>query len=114
MATSSRNPRPAQHHRHRHPLRPCSAMNGDMKFHEALDARLSIMGATASSLAAFVEEHPATFTPGVERLIATLQARGTHVYLVSGGFTQMIFPLAHRLSLPRDRVFANTILFGDE
>ncbi|KAA0150120.1 hypothetical protein FNF28_07291 [Cafeteria roenbergensis] len=40
--------------------------------------------------------------------------KGTHVYLVSGGFTQMIFPLADRLSLPRSRVFANTILFGDE
>ncbi len=26
----------------------------------------------------------------------------------------MIFPLADRLSLPRSRVFANTILFGDE
>ncbi|KAA0166267.1 hypothetical protein FNF31_01493 [Cafeteria roenbergensis] len=91
-----------------------SAMNGDMKFHEALDARLSIMGATAESLDEFVRTHPATFTPGVERLIASLQARGTHVYLVSGGFTQMIFPLADRLSLPRSRVFANTILFGDE
>ncbi|CAE7716091.1 PSPH [Symbiodinium sp. KB8] len=107
--------------RHPHPPAPTrclvwprSAMNGDMKFHEALDARLSIMGATAESLDEFVRTHPATFTPGVERLIASLQARGTHVYLVSGGFTQMIFPLADRLALPRSRVFANTILFGDE
>ena len=39
------------------------------------------------------------------------QARGTAVYLVSGGFTQMIYPVAALLGIGRDRVFANTILF---
>lgn len=39
------------------------------------------------------------------------QAKGKAVYLVSGGFTQMIFPVAALLGLPKEHVFANTILF---
>ena len=41
------------------------------------------------------------------------QARGTDVYLVSGGFRLMIDPVAEALGLPRGRVFANTILFDE-
>lgn len=51
-------------------------------------------------------------TSGIEDVVRKLHARGTHVYLVSGGFTQMIFPVADRLGIKRARVFANTILFN--
>ena len=88
-----------------------SAMGGATPFHEALDARLRLIAPTAPMLAAFVEAHPFALTPGVAAVVARLHARGTHVYLVSGGFTQMIHPVADALAVPRGRVFANTILF---
>ena len=43
--------------------------------------------------------------------MAALTARGVRVCLVSGGFTQMIHPVAALLRLPTDQVFANTLLF---
>lgn len=43
--------------------------------------------------------------------MARLQARGADVFLVSGGFRAIIDPIADLLRIPRDHVFANTILF---
>ena len=43
--------------------------------------------------------------------MARLKARGADVFLVSGGFRAIIDPIADSLSIPRDHVYANTILF---
>jgi phosphoserine phosphatase len=56
-------------------------------------------------------EHPPQLSPGMAELAAALQARGTAVYLVSGGFRSMIDPVAQMLSIPESRVYANRILF---
>lgn len=87
------------------------AMGGRVSFRDALEARLTLIAPTADLLARFLAEHPFAFTPGLETLVGELRARGTRVYLVSGGFTQMIYPVADALGVPHDRVFANTILF---
>jgi phosphoserine phosphatase len=49
--------------------------------------------------------------PGIPELVKKLQGRGTDVFLVSGGFREIINPVAETLGIPRDHVFANTILF---
>lgn len=43
-----------------------------------------------------------------------LQSRGTTVYLISGGFRQLIEPFAKYLGIPKDHIFANRILFDEE
>lgn len=43
-----------------------------------------------------------------------LQSRGTTVYLISGGFRQLIEPFAKYLGIPKDQIFANRILFNEE
>jgi len=91
------------------------AMGGSVPFREALRARLALIAPTRASLAAFLAAHPpaAQLSPGVAQLVAALHARGTHVFLVSGGFRQMIAPVAEALGVPPERVFANSILFKD-
>jgi hypothetical protein len=66
-----------------------SAMGGTTSFTTALDTRLKIIQPTTSMMAEFLKIHPFTLTPHVAEVISGLQARGTHVYLVSGGFTQV-------------------------
>jgi phosphoserine phosphatase len=87
------------------------AMGGSLSFRASLAASLDIVRPSVQLLRDFMAAHPPAFTPGVEVLIAAMHRRGSHVYLVSGGFTQFIFPLADKLGIPRARVFANTILF---
>jgi HAD superfamily phosphoserine phosphatase-like hydrolase len=88
------------------------AMGGSVLFQDALAARLSLINPTSDLLARFLREHPFEFTPGVRDVIGHLQRRGTSVYLVSGGFTQMINPVADVLGITRANVYANTILFA--
>jgi phosphoserine phosphatase len=88
-----------------------AAMGGSIPFDQALEARLRLIAPTRALLEAFLAAHPPAFTPGVQAVVAALHARGTHVYLVSGGFTQMIHPIAAALGIAKERVFANTILF---
>ena len=87
------------------------AMGGSVPFEEALAARLDLIRPSAADVARFLAEHPPRLSPGIAALVAALRARGAAVFLVSGGFTQMIHPVADALGLPRERVFANTLLF---
>merc|ERR1719190_318193 len=59
-------------------------------------------------------KHPLQLTQGVADLISLLHKCKTDVYLVSGGFRQMIYPLVDILNIPRERVFANNILHDSE
>ena len=52
--------------------------------------------------------------PFPRTLVAMLQSRGTAVYLISGGFRQLIEPFAKYLGIPKDHIFANRILFNEE
>ena len=89
-----------------------SAMGGNVPFEIALAKRLDIIRPTAESLAACLAAHPPRITPGMDTVIQRLMARGTHVWLVSGGFRQMIEPVADRVGVPRDRIIANVIRFN--
>eukprot|EP01061_Rhynchopus_euleeides_P006988 TRINITY_DN15947_c0_g1_i2.p1 TRINITY_DN15947_c0_g1~~TRINITY_DN15947_c0_g1_i2.p1 ORF type:complete len:190 (+),score=84.52 TRINITY_DN15947_c0_g1_i2:35-571(+) len=90
-----------------------SAMGGGVTFQEALTARLELMQPTKKHLDDFLAANPPKLSPGVADFITALKGKGKHVYLVSGGFTQMIHPLADILGVDRACVFANTILFSD-
>jgi phosphoserine phosphatase len=46
--------------------------------------------------------------------VALLQQRGTAVALVSGGFRQIIEPIAESLDVPKSHVHANRLLFNDD
>ena len=87
------------------------AMSGNTKFEDALAARLEIIRPSQSDIATCLEKHPLRLSPGVDRLVAALQKRGTDVYLVSGGFRLMINPVADSLNIPLENIYANTILF---
>jgi len=89
------------------------AMDGNIKFEDALAARLEIIKPSQSDIASCLEKHPLRLSPGVDTLISALHARGTHVYLVSGGFRLMIEPVAEILGVNKDRIYANTILFSE-
>jgi len=48
---------------------------------------------------------------GIPELVDLLRSQGKQVFLVSGGFRQIIHPLAQTLDIPLSNVFANSILF---
>jgi len=87
------------------------AMGGGIPFEEALAARLGIMEPSFEAVQAYVANNPPKLSPGIAELVTALKASGKEVYLVSGGFRQMIRPVAAALGLPPDVIYANNILF---
>lgn len=88
------------------------AMGGQVLFQDALQERLHLIQPSKTDIDACLAAHPPRLTPGIPELMATLQAKGVHVYLVSGGFRQMINPVAQTLRIPLHRVFANNLQFN--
>ena len=90
------------------------AMGGSVPFHVALEARLSLFKPSRKDVQDCLDKHPLQLTPGMPELMKKLQDNGKHVYLVSGGFRQMIHPVAKVLNIPLERVFANNLLFDEK
>ena len=89
------------------------AMNGQCTFQDALAARLNIIQPKYDILMKCINQHPLQLTDGIRELIGKLHARGTLVYLVSGGFKQMIEPAARALHIPSHNIYANVLIFDD-
>ncbi|KAL9227319.1 hypothetical protein vseg_003021 [Gypsophila vaccaria] len=87
------------------------AMNGSVTFQEALAARLSLINPSLAQLQDFLEKRPPRLSPGIADLVKKLKAKNIEVYLVSGGFRQMINPVASILDIPLENIFANQMLF---
>ena len=90
------------------------AMGGSMPFHEALALRLGVMKPSLPQLQQMMAEEPLELTPGVKQLVDTMHSRGQDVYFVSGGFRQMIEPVAAECGVSKERIFANTFLFNED
>lgn len=89
-----------------------SAMGGAVPFEFALSQRLSLIRPSRAMVSKCLKAHPPRLTPGIGELIRRLHGRGTHVYLVSGGFRQMIDPVAKMVGVNPERVIANVLVFN--
>ena len=47
-------------------------------------------------------------------LVKLLQTKGVSVFLISGGFIQLIEPIADALGIQKDDIYANILLFNDK
>ena len=81
-----------------------AAMRGELDFEGSLRRRVSALRGVSLDAAA---TRQVTLTDGAHELVATLHAQGHLVGAVSGGFHQMIDPLAEELGLDFHR--ANTL-----
>lgn len=87
------------------------AMQGDMTFQQSLSMRLRIINPSNTQIKEFLDAHQPRLTNGIKELVSALQARGKHVFLVSGGFHCLIAPVAKQLNIPRENIYANRLKF---
>ncbi|KAB1216844.1 Phosphoserine phosphatase, chloroplastic [Morella rubra] len=88
------------------------AMSGSVTLEEALAARLSLFNPSFAQVQDFLEKRTLRLSPGIEELVKKLKANNTTIYLISGGFREMINPVASILGIPTANIFANQFLFG--
>jgi phosphoserine phosphatase len=86
------------------------AMNGELDFEQSLRERVATLAGLPESVIETVRTR-VTVTRGVPELIAGVQAAGGKVAVVSGGFHEIIDPLARELGLDHWR--ANRLEVAD-
>ena len=86
------------------------AMNGELDFAASLEARVALLKGLETSIFPKILEQ-IEVTPGAESLITELYQRGYKVGLVSGGFHEVIDPIARSLGI--DLVRANRLQVSD-
>lgn len=74
------------------------AMRGELDFAQSLRERVATLAGLPDTVFADVRQR-ITVTRGVPRLIAGVKAAGGHVGVVSGGFHEVLDPLAQTLTL---------------
>ena len=87
------------------------AMNGELDFEQSLRARVAMLKGLPESVLTDVQSE-ITFTPGAATLARTLHRLGFQVALVSGGFIEVVAPLAQRLEVSNVRANQLEIVDG--
>ena len=86
------------------------AMRGELDFAASLRERVATLEGVGEGVFAEVLAE-VRLTPGAQELIGTLHATGCAVGVVSGGFEEVVGPLARRLGI--DHVAANRLQVAD-
>lgn len=74
--------------------------------------RLEVMQLTRQHLTDYINSNPVNLTPGIKELIDLLQHKQkADVFLVSGGFRELIERVAKQIGIPGSHVYANRLLF---
>jgi len=90
------------------------AMAGDIDFGEALRQRLALLPLTREHVRRLAEQAPARLTPSVRRNLRFFQENRGGVVIISGGFREIIAPVAEGLGVPPERVLCNDLTYDAE
>ena len=90
------------------------AMSGEIGFGEALRQRLALLPLTRAHVETLTDRILDEGTPSVRRNLRFFQENAAHIVIISGGFREIIAPVAERLGVSPDRVFANDLTYDAE
>ena len=88
------------------------AMSGEMAFEDSLQARLALLRPSRAQVAEAAERLRGELSPSARRNAGFFAS--PDVYVLSGGFREMIAPAAADLGVPQDRLLANSFVYGPD
>ena len=87
------------------------AMSGEIGFGEALRQRLALLPLTKAHVEALADRILDEGTPSVRRNLRFFQENAANIVIISGGFREIIAPVAERLGVSPDRVLCNDLTY---
>lgn len=87
------------------------AMAGEIEFGEALRRRLALLPLTRAHVAALAQSASDHLTASVRRNLNFFQQNKGKVVILSGGFREVIAPVAEELGVSADRVLCNDLIY---
>ncbi|MDP1912470.1 MAG: phosphoglycerate dehydrogenase [Brevundimonas sp.] len=91
-----------------------AAMAGDLPFGEALRRRLALLPLTRAHVAELAARILDEGTPSVRRNMRFFREHADRIVILSGGFREIIAPLAAHLHVPAERVLCNDLTWDAE
>ncbi len=82
-------------------------MAGELSAEESLKRRLGILQADRALVGAVAEEISEQLTPSVERHLHFFAENAHRIFVLSGGFEELIHPTLERMGIPPDRLSAH-------
>ncbi len=92
------------------------AMNGEVPMESVFSKKLDIIRPSRKELQRVGEYYCSQLTQGVEDVIGVLKQLNLDVWLITGSFSDALYPLADTLKIPREQIKANQVYydsFGD-
>ena len=90
------------------------AMNGLLTPQQSMNKRLQFATINKEIVKKMTEKTKQSITDGMIDLIKKLQQKNVNIYIVSGGFREVILPTADILGIKNDNVFANDFLYDGD
>lgn len=90
-----------------------AAMRGEVPLESVYGRRLAIIRPSREALDRVGEQYTSTLVPGAREVVAALRALGVEVSIISGGLRPAVLHVATALGVPRERVHAVDIRFGE-
>lgn len=90
------------------------AMRGEIPLESVYGERLALIRPTSQEVHELAEQYLASIAPGALEALAALRGACVRIAVVSGGLREAILPLARRLYVPPECVFAVSITFTEK
>lgn len=90
------------------------AMAGEIAFDEALSRRLALLPLTRAHIETLAAQAVGRLAPSVARNLAFFRKNAGRTAIVSGGFREVIAPVAAHLGVAPERVLANDLTYDAE
>lgn len=88
-----------------------STMDGKISFGDSLSVRVKLLNANKSHLDTLIKLLGRKVSKSVSRNRNFFKKYGENIFIVSGGFKEIIFPIVKKFNIPEKNVFANTLEF---
>lgn len=86
-------------------------MNGEIGFDESLRLRMSYLSPAKEDLAEVVKILKKNITDSISRNKSFFKKNADRIYIISGGFKELIGPITESFGIASDHILANTFVF---
>jgi len=87
------------------------AMNGEVHFMDALNERIKLLHANQSHLNILKKELHHKLSPSFKSIKNYIKEHAASIYVVSGGFSELIYPVLKDIGIQKEHIFANIFTF---
>lgn len=89
------------------------AMDGEIYFMDALNERIKILHATQIHIDTLKKQLHEKLSPSFKNIKNYIKENADNIYVVSGGFTELIYPVVKEFGISKEHIFANVFTFDE-